>query len=442
MFLYISNVRAASFAGQSVAAFLPRRMRTLRRGSASLLWLEDQFTRIHGESGRVSIRVARPRIDPEPIVRFDWDAFSGDVHLERRWSGEFAAYVVEKPACIIASHLRLIAWLCGRIPPGTIALHPGCSFHLKPNGKVHLLPAGTRRDWNNCSRLDRDSTVAMVRRLVCQSVAEASGSAALLLSGGVDSSVIAAAAKITGKRLHAYVFGLTRPVHAQSDTENDLLNARKVAEHFRLPFEEILLSADRLVENVPNAIALSETPRGTIVDDCVALIEVARVLSRAGFSTVWTGEGADDLFGGFKFPLRYYRGAKLKRYYRHELNVSLPNELCILQKVFEPWGISVVHPFWTSKLKALGEGLPLAYRVDPKRQMKRVLRDAFSDILPREICERPKGVTRDTTQIRLVLESRFGTSRERYRPVFNHIFRDGFRWPAKRVSLARNRSTH
>jgi asparagine synthetase B (glutamine-hydrolysing) len=441
MFLYTKNAEAASFTDRRVAPFLPRRMQTLRHGAASLFWLEDGFTEIDEESRRVSVRVLRPQVDRVPILCFEWNVVSGEVYLHRRWSGEFAAYVVEKPTFMIASHLRFIAWLCDGIPPGTRIIDPGCSLQLKRDGNARLLPADNRRHKSSDSKLDYSATVKMVRGLVCQSVAEAPVSAALLLSGGVDSSVIAAAARITGKRLHAYVFGLRRPVRPQNDAENDLLNAQKVAEYFRLPIDEILLSADRLVQNVPSAIALSETHRGTIVDDCVALIEVARVLSRAGYSTVWTGEGADDLFGGFKFPLRYYRGAQLKQYYRHELNVSLPNELCVLQKIFEPQRISVVHPFWTRQLKALGENLSLAHRVDLKRLMKRVLRDAFSDILPPEICERPKGITRDTTQIRFVLESRFGKSRERYRPTFNHIFRDGFRWPAKRVNLPRNRST-
>jgi asparagine synthetase B (glutamine-hydrolysing) len=60
----------------------------------------------------------------------------------------------------------------------------------------------------------------------------------------------------------------------------------------------------------PLAVALAETPRGTIIDDCAALLEVARKISRAGYKTVAMGEAADDLFGSFKFALRYYRGSR------------------------------------------------------------------------------------------------------------------------------------
>jgi asparagine synthetase B (glutamine-hydrolysing) len=260
-----------------------------------------------------------------------------------------------------------------------------------------------------------------------------------LRSGGIDSASIAAAAQIAGRCLPAFVFSLKRPVREQPEPENDLQFARKVSRYLNLPLQEILLDSRTLVRNVPLAVGLAETCRGTIVDDCAALIEVASQIARAGFKTVWMGEAADDLFGSFKFALRYYRGAQLKTYYRHELDVSLPDELAILQRIFEIWGISLVHPFWTAGLKKIGYNLPLRYRVDSGRLMKMVLRDAFSDHLPPDVVRRPKGVTRDTTQIRFVLERHFGPSRERYRAIFDRIFGEALQWPKRRrISLLQN----
>jgi asparagine synthetase B (glutamine-hydrolysing) len=137
---------------------------------------------------------------------------------------------------------------------------------------------------------------------------------------------------------------------------------------------------------------------------------------RAGFRAVCVGEAADDLFGGFKFALRFYRGAALRKYYQRQLEIDLPDELAILQNLFRPWGISVVDPFWTRELLEVGYNLPLRYRLDARRLMKMVLRHAFAEALPAQIVERPKCVTRDATQIRDVLEQAFGRSRERYRP--------------------------
>lgn len=440
MFLYVANCRNLTFSGEEISQFLPGQMRVMRNGRAAVFWIEDIFTRTLNKTQKLIIEVRRPKIDQCAIVQLVWNLKSGEVTLERRWSGEFTGYLAQSPTRILASHLRLVAWFFRGLPPGVRSVHPGYRIRIV-QGRVteEVIDLKKTAPLEN-SEFNYDETVTRVKKLVQQSISKSMDSSALLLSGGVDSSVVAAAGKSSGKKLYPYVFGLKRLVRPQLKSEDDFLYARKTARHLGLNLEEIRLEPRQLISNVPTAVGLSETSRGTIVDDCVALIEVAQILAKNGHSTVWTGECADDLFGGFKFALRYYKGARLKAYYRHELNVSLPDELCILQKIFEPWGISVIHPFWTAELKYLAEDLPLAFRVDSKRLMKRVLRDAFSDILPPEVCERPKGVTRDTTQIRFVLEHRFGTSRERYRPVFWRIFRDGFRWPRKRTNEAQKKS--
>jgi asparagine synthetase B (glutamine-hydrolysing) len=213
----------------------------------------------------------------------------------------------------------------------------------------------------------------------------------------------------------------------QSFEESDLLCARRVAEHLDLELTEIPVRDEELVENVPPAIYLAETPRGTIIDECAAMIPVARILAERGFDTVAMGESGDDLFGGFKFVLRYYRGAQLRKYYRHSLSIDIPDELMVLQNVLQPWKLSLVDPFWTRPLMQIGYNLPLRYRVDKARLLKTVLRDAFADALPPEIVSRPKCVLRDSTQVRYLLEKHFGRSRERYRPIFKEVMANGLR---------------
>jgi asparagine synthetase B (glutamine-hydrolysing) len=279
--------------------------------------------------------------------------------------------------------------------------------------------------------MDYEGTVREVRRLILGSVASCPDNAALLLSGGIDSSVIAAAAHTSGKRVCAFTFRLSKLVRPQSQTESDLLCARKVASHLGIHLSEILIPASQLIGNLPMAVYLAETPRGTIVDDCTALIDVARFIAAGGFTQVWMGEAADDLFGGFKFALRYYRGAQLRAYYRRQLSFDLPNELAVIQNVFAPFGISVLHPMWTLKLLRLGYNLPLGFRLDRRRLMKQVLRDAFASDLPWEITNRTKCITRDSTQIRFPLAEEFGIQRDRYRAVFRTMMGERTQWPRK-----------
>jgi asparagine synthetase B (glutamine-hydrolysing) len=153
-------------------------------------------------------------------------------------------------------------------------------------------------------------------------------------------------------------------------------------------------------------------------------------MSQDGFSSAIMGEAADALFGSFTFILRYKKGTELQSYYRRQLDFGLPEEIAVVQRIFEAWDLSLARPYWTPQLKKIGYNIPLSYRVDPQRAMKRILRDAFKDLLPEEIVHRPKVVTRNGSQVRYALEDRFGVSPHRYRPLFRRIFAErGASWP-------------
>jgi asparagine synthetase B (glutamine-hydrolysing) len=407
----------------------------VRHGEALLVWMEDSFTIGRQEADGVVVEVKRPG-DEEPICSLKWHMSTGMVSIRRRWSGEFTVYISKRDFAV-CSHLRAARLAYGRVPPGMILVPPGwgCSFNALTSDPIRWVQ---EQNFRERFEMDYEATVSAVQRLIHESVERRSDCGALLLSGGLDSSSVAAAARARGKHLQCFVFSLKHPIHQQILQEDDLACARIVSAHLGVPCTEILLDRHALAQNVPLAISLAETSRGTVIDDCTAYIEVARVVSRAGFSELWMGEGADDLFGSFKFPLRLYRGLQLRQYYQHELDVSLPNELAIIQKVFEPWGVALVQPFWTRALKIVGYNLPVAFRVDPRRLMKRVVRDAFAKLLPLEIVNRPKCITRDSTQIRDVLEAKFGCSRERYRPIFNKLFAPEEKWLAKKFPRLKN----
>jgi asparagine synthase (glutamine-hydrolysing) len=202
-----------------------------------------------------------------------------------------------------------------------------------------------------------------------------------------------------------------------------------VAKHLGIRLTEVVISQRRILGNISLGIFLCETPRGTIVDESVALIEIARRLHKEGIKRVWMGEPADDLFGAFRFILSYYRGRKLQQHLRKQIVCDSPNEMAIVQNIFAPWGIAVFHGYWTRELLRIGHNLPLQFRVDRARLMKTILREAFRDDLPEEIVYRPKGVPRDVTGIRQILERTFGNSRERYRPIYKTLFQRGKNWP-------------
>jgi asparagine synthetase B (glutamine-hydrolysing) len=427
MFLFVSGLgRPIELqAGDELLAGLPP-LREIRDGSSQLLWAEDGFAGVTEDGTSLVVESKRP-VDDRPLCSMHWDRGARRISLRRRWSGELGLYVSKKPPLIVASHLKLVTRLLG-MPPGSLRrMPPGHRLRVSC-GNTKTIPR-PKRETTFYGRFEHtyEETVAAVREELCRSVSSLSGSVALLLSGGIDSSAIAAAARITGTPMEAFVFTLQPPLREQRFEESDLLCARHVAEYLHMPLTEIPIEEEELVHNIPLSIYLAETPRGTIIDECAALIPVARIIASRGFDTVAMGESADDLFGSFRFILRYYRGAQLKKYYRHSLSIDIPDELMILQNVLRPWKLSLVDPFWTRPLMEIGYNLPLRYRLDKAYLMKTVLRDAFADLLPAEIVSRPKCVMRDSTQVREVLAQHYGRSRERYRPAFKEVLTAGRR---------------
>jgi asparagine synthetase B (glutamine-hydrolysing) len=402
-------------------------LNVLEAATGVLVWSEDPFTHIEERCGDLILEIRRPDIDARPICRLEWDLSFGDFRLTRSWSGEFTCYFSEQPP-IVVSHRRFAA-----------ALVNG-DFSLKPVSAGVVIEG--RLGCNSLFRTTSSPTpkircaaysdlVAKVRRLVKKSIRRhARDGATVMLSGGVDSSVIAAVASSLGIRVEAVTYALRRPPRSEQDQTSDRLAAARVAAYLNVPHRVFELETAALRRNVPLAIFLAETSRGTIVDELTAHIEVARQLRREGIRSVLTGEGADDLFGAFPSVLRFYRGPELVHYLRRELVEGLPDELAEIQNAYTPWGISLVHPYWTEELRAIGYTLPITYRVDRRRFMKRILRDAFDDMLPPAVIHRPKGVPRDCSQIRDVLEAVFGRNRDRYRPTLRTIRARRQLWPS------------
>lgn len=393
--------------------------KTVRRGSAALTWVETPFISVSERNGTLSVRLGYP-LDKEPICMVTWDVDAERVMISRSWSGEFAILFARTPT-IITSHLRFVSAVHPGLTPGLKVVRPGGFLRLNLR-KPRMGRWQAFGSFRAPHRMSYDTTLRHVKELIYTSVQNLPPSSGLLLSGGLDSSIIAAVARDLGKALPVFTFAVSNNIRDQPEGENDLQYARRVAKHLGFPLTEILITPSQLIRNVPLAILLAETWRGTIIDPSTALIEVAKLMSKTGFSSVIMGEAADAIFGSFKFILRYKKGRELQRYYRRQLDVGIPEEIAIVQRIFSTWKLSLARPYWIPQLKKIGYNIPLPYRVDPRRAMKRILRDAFKELLPEEIINRPKVVARNGSQVRFALEDRLGTSSDRYKPIFNRIF--------------------
>ena len=219
----------------------------------------------------------------------------------------------------------------------------------------------------------------------------------VLLSGGLDSSVISA---IAGKyaarrieedsqtaawwpRLHSFAVGLKGAP--------DLAKARMVAEHIGTVHHEINYTIQEGLDAIRDVIYYIETYDVTTVRASTPMYLLARVIKSMGIKMVLSGEGADEIFGGY---LYFHKAPDARAF--HEETVRKLSKLhlydCLrANKSLAAWGVEGRVPFLDT------EFLDIAMRTNPEAKMcpgtmmeKRIVREAFADMLPEEVARRQK----------------------------------------------------
>src|SRR5574344_2956145 len=226
----------------------------------------------------------------------------------------------------------------------------------------------------------------------------------VLLSGGLDSSVISAVAqKYAHKRmedggasqawwprLHSFAVGLKGAP--------DLEKARLVAKHIGTVHHEINYTIQEGLDAIRDVIYFIETYDVTTVRASTPMYLLARVIKSMGIKMVLSGEGSDELFGGY---LYFHKAPNAQEF--HEELVRKISKLhlydCLrANKSLAAWGVEGRVPFLDK------EFIDVAMRLNPldkmnikmpdgkQRMEKWIVRKAFEDMLPADICWRQKGI--------------------------------------------------
>lgn len=327
----------------------------------------------------------------------------------------FALYDVERDEYLIARDpIGVIPLYYGYDKEGRLyvaselkALEGQCdSYSVFPPGHV-LTKRDTKprryyeRDWfsydnvkDNPASVDelREALEASVRRQMMSDVPYG-----VLLSGGLDSSIISAVAqKYAGNRvetggkeaawwprLHSFAVGLRGAP--------DLLKARLVAEHIGTVHHEINYTIQEGLDALSDVVYFTETYDVTTIRASTPMYLLARVIKSMGIKMVLSGEGADEIFGGYL----YFHKAPSARAF-HEETVRKLSKLYLYDclranKSLAAWGVEGRVPFLDT------EFLDVAMRINPVAKMcpgsvmeKKILREAFSSLLPQEVAWRQK----------------------------------------------------
>jgi asparagine synthase (glutamine-hydrolysing) len=219
----------------------------------------------------------------------------------------------------------------------------------------------------------------------------------VLLSGGLDSSVISAITQTFAKRrieddgesnawwpqLHSFAVGL--------DGAPDLIAAKKVADAIGTIHHEITFTFQDGIDAIKDVIYHLETYDVTTIRAATPMYLMARKIKAMGIKMVLSGEGADELFGGYL----YFHKAPNAQAFHEELVRKLDKlhlfDCLRANKAMAAWGLEARVPFLDK------EFIDVAMRINPEAKMskdgkieKHILRQAFEHKLPKEVAWRQK----------------------------------------------------
>lgn len=228
----------------------------------------------------------------------------------------------------------------------------------------------------------------------------------VLLSGGVDSSIITA---IAARSLHDGAPPLKTFAVGLEDS-GDLAAARLVAEHCGTDHHELVYTAQDAIDAVPRVVAGLESFDPTLVHSAVPNYFVSR-LAALHAKIVLVGEGADELFAGYSHYGRHDDGSELHAELLQTLQGMHIGGLQRVDRVAGALGVEPRLPFLDLDMVELTMALPPAWKlVQRDRPAKWLLRRAFDGWLPDEVLWRRKEQFGEGTGMNDVLSQHFGGS--------------------------------
>ncbi len=293
----------------------------------------------------------------------------------------------------VASELKALEGFCDEYEP----FLPG-HYYLGSEGKM---VRWYKRDWMDYEAVkDNGSSVEEVRDALKDAVKRqlmCDVPYGVLLSGGLDSSVISAIAeqysamrvesgdtdRAWWPRLHSFAVGLKGAP--------DLAKAREVADYIGTVHHEINYTIQEGIDAIRDVIYHIETYDVTTVRASTPMYLLARFIKSMGIKMVLSGEGADEVFGGYL----YFHKAPTPRDF-HEETVRKLGKLhwydCLrANKSLSAWGVEGRVPFLDK------EFLDVAMRQNPAAKMcpgntieKKIVREGFADMLPQSVAWRQK----------------------------------------------------
>ena len=302
--------------------------------------------------------------------------------------------------CALASERKAL-WNLGlddvkSFPPGHLAVIDKHGFSFRPVRSLHVPPI---------KRVRLETVVQALHLLLMESTRKQVSDlneVAVAFSGGVDSSIVAALAKGAGLDVQLVTVGL--------ENQPEVQFAEKAAEALDLPLHLQTYSVDELEDTLAKALWLTE--ENSLIGACVAVpfYWTAQAASKLGFPVLLAGQGADELFGGYRRYLTEYAelGEDAVRetmfsdvVNAYNNNFQRDNQVCAYH------GVELRLPFIDRAVVDLALRLPIRFKFNSVEDLlrKRVLRRVARNLdIPDFIADKPKKAVQYTTGVTKALK--------------------------------------
>ncbi len=261
-----------------------------------------------------------------------------------------------------------------------------------PPGQLYSTQEGTRPFEPYAPEIPEignlNETAQTLRELVIEAVRKrVEGVGGVSLSGGLDSSIVAVIAKEFNPNLKLFTGSIKKAPGP------DLEHAKLMADFLGLEHHIYLITDEDIMDFIPDAVWYLESFDEDCISGIISNYFVSR-LAKEHTNSILVGEGADELFGGYRMVLKSPKVTgddHREQLAQRLLDISYNTALRRLDRGWMANAVDYQTPFLDQKIVAFSQKIPMKWKIHGEKQVEKfILREAFRDMLPEKIANREK----------------------------------------------------
>ncbi|MCK4390506.1 MAG: hypothetical protein KAV83_09755 [Desulfobacterales bacterium] len=235
---------------------------------------------------------------------------------------------------------------------------------------------------------DIRETASILRELLIEAVRKRmDGVGGISLSGGLDSSIVAVIAKEFNPDLHVFTGTIEKAPGP------DLENAKLMAEFLGMEHHIYKISDTDITDFISDAVWYLESFDEDCISGIISNYYVSKMV-KEHTNSVLVGEGADELFGGYRMVLKNPKvksDEQRERLAQKLLEIAYNTALRRLDRGWMANSVDYQTPYLDAKVVAFSQKIPMEWKIYGEKQVEKfILREAFRDMLPEKIANREK----------------------------------------------------